>query len=65
MALDEALRRLGDLDGRKSRVVELRYFGGLTVDETAEVVGVSPATVEREWKLARMWLLRELEKDGR
>jgi RNA polymerase sigma factor (TIGR02999 family) len=63
IALDEALRRLEAIDERKSRIVELRYFGGLSVDETAEALGVSPATVDRQWKLARLWLLRELEKD--
>jgi RNA polymerase sigma factor (TIGR02999 family) len=63
LALEEALRRLEDLDAEKSRIVELRYFGGLTVDETAQSLGVSPATVDRQWRLARMWLLKELEKD--
>ena len=61
LALDEALRRLAELDDTLARIVELRYFGGLTVEETAEVVGVSPATVKRQWTLARVWLKRALE----
>jgi RNA polymerase sigma-70 factor, ECF subfamily len=60
LALDAALIALSDLDARKGRVVELRYFGGLTVDETAEVLRVSPETVLRDWKLAKTWLFREL-----
>ena len=60
IALDEALNRLALLDERKSRVVELRYFGGLSVEETAEVLGVSTITVNRDWKLARAWLSREV-----
>jgi RNA polymerase sigma factor (TIGR02999 family) len=61
LALDEALHKLEDLDESLARIVELRYFGGLTVEETAEVVGVSPATVKRQWTLARVWLKRALE----
>jgi RNA polymerase sigma factor (TIGR02999 family) len=60
VALDDALKRLAAVDERKSRVVELRYFGGLSVEETGEVLKVSPETVMRDWKLARAWLLREL-----
>ena len=60
IAVDEALQALADLDPRRSQVVELRFFGGLTVDETAEVVGVSAQTVMRDWILAKAWLLREL-----
>jgi RNA polymerase sigma factor (TIGR02999 family) len=60
VALDEALGRLTELDSRLSKVVELRYFGGLTTREVAEVLGVSTATVEREWATARGWLRREL-----
>jgi len=60
-ALDEALTRLAALDPEQARIVELRYFGGLTVEETAEVVGVSPATVKRQWAMARAWLKRALE----
>jgi RNA polymerase sigma-70 factor (ECF subfamily) len=63
LALDEALTRLGELDATLARIVELRYFGGLTVEETAEVIGVSPATVKRQWTLARVWLKRALEGD--
>jgi RNA polymerase sigma factor (TIGR02999 family) len=59
-ALDRALTRLERLDERQARVVELRYFGGMTVEETAEVVGSSPATIYREWAVARAWLYREL-----
>jgi len=59
-ALDEALDRLAELDPRQSRVVELRYFGGLGVEETAEVLAVSTATVKREWAMARAWLKRRL-----
>jgi RNA polymerase sigma-70 factor (ECF subfamily) len=61
LALDAALTRLADLDPEQARIVELRYFGGLTVEETAEVVGVSPATVKRQWAMARAWLKRALE----
>ena len=61
LALDEALHKLEDLDESLARIVELRYFGGLTVEETAEVVGVSSATVKRQWTLARVWLKRALE----
>jgi RNA polymerase sigma factor (TIGR02999 family) len=60
LALDEALGRLEALDPQKSRIVELRYFGGLGIEETAEVIGVSPATVKRDWSMARAWLRREL-----
>ena len=61
LALDEALTRLAALDPEQARIVELRYFGGLTVEETAAVVGVSPATVKRQWAMARAWLKRALE----
>jgi len=60
--LDEALERLGQLDARQSRVVDLRFFGGLTLDETAAVLGVSSKTVERDWTVARAWLYREIGK---
>src|SRR5437879_1541201 len=60
VALDEALNALAELDARQSRVVELRFFGGLSVEETAEVLKMSPATVRRDWSLARAWLHREL-----
>lgn len=61
--LDEALSRLAQLDPRKGSLVELRYFGGLSIEETAEVLGLSPATVKREWRTARAWLRRELAAD--
>jgi RNA polymerase sigma factor (TIGR02999 family) len=60
VALDEALQALAAFDERKSSVVELRFFGGLSVDETAHELGISSATVLRDWKLAKAWLLREL-----
>lgn len=60
LALDEALETLSKVDGRKGRVVELRYFGGLSVEETAEVMGVSPETVKRDWRMAKAWLFAEL-----
>lgn len=60
LALDDALARLAVLDPQQARVVELRYFGGLSVEETAAAIGVSPATVKREWAVARAWLRREL-----
>lgn len=61
VALDDALTRLSQLDQMQARIVELRYFGGSTVEETATALGVSPATVKRHWTIARAWLLRELE----
>ncbi len=61
IALDESLKALASFDERKSKVVELRFFGGLSVEETAEVLQVSPDTVMRDWSLAKVWLLRELE----
>ena len=60
LAVDDALKDLADIDPRQSRVVELRFFIGLTMEQIAEVLGVSLATVNREWKTARMWLLRAL-----
>ena len=63
VALDDALRVLTSIDARRSRVVELRFFGGLSVEETAEVLKVSPDTVMHDWKLAKAWLLRELSVD--
>ena len=62
VALDEALKALAAVDARKSQVVELRFFGGLTVEETAEVLKVSSDTVLRGWRLAKVWLLRELSR---
>jgi RNA polymerase sigma factor (TIGR02999 family) len=63
LALDEALDRLAELDPEQKQLVELRYFAGLGIEETAEVLGVSPATVKREWSLTRAWLRRELSTD--
>ncbi len=63
-ALDDALSDLSRLDDQQSRIVELRFFGGLTVDETAEVLGVSASTVEREWRTARAWLHSQLTRGG-
>jgi RNA polymerase sigma factor (TIGR02999 family) len=60
LAVDEALERLALLDARQARIVELRYFAGLTIEQTAETVGISPATVKREWTSAKAWLMREL-----
>jgi RNA polymerase sigma factor (TIGR02999 family) len=62
LALDAALERLAEQDEQKSRIVELRYFGGLSTEETAEVLGVSDRTVKRAWALARAWLRRDLER---
>lgn len=64
LALNDALNQLAEVDGRKSKVVELRYFGGLSVEETAEVLKVSADTVMRDWRLAKAWLLRELNGDN-
>jgi RNA polymerase sigma-70 factor (ECF subfamily) len=64
LALDECLTRLEKLDARQSRIVELRYFGGLTVDEAAQVLGVSPTTVRREWISAKAYLYGELKQSG-
>jgi len=63
VAVDEALTRLAKIDEQQSRVVELRFFSGLTVEETAEVMGISPATVKRDWSMAKAWLHRELSGD--
>ncbi len=63
VALDGALNRLAEVDPRKSRIVELRFFGGLTVEETAEVMKLSPITIKREWRAARAWLFREISGD--
>lgn len=63
LALDEALDRLTALDAQQARIVELRYFGGLTIEEIAETLDISPATVKRHWTLARAWLKRELSPD--
>jgi RNA polymerase sigma-70 factor (ECF subfamily) len=65
VALDEALNALAAIDARKSEVVQLRFFGGLSAEETAEVLRVSAETVKRDWKLAKVWLLRELSRDDK
>ena len=64
LALDQALEALSKIDPRKVRVVELRYFGGLSVEETAEVLRISQETVLRDWKMAKTWLLRELSGEA-
>jgi RNA polymerase sigma factor (TIGR02999 family) len=64
LALDEALDRLASRDRQQSRIVELRYFGGLSIEETAEVLGVSPATVKRDWAMARAWLHEQMRREG-
>ena len=64
VALDDALNALAALDPRQSQVIEMRFFGGLTIEETAEALKVSPATVRRDWSLAQAWLRRELKRGG-
>lgn len=64
VALDDALKGLAEMDSRKSRIVELRFFGGLSIEETAEVLAVSPGTVMRDWTLAKAWLRREMTGEG-
>ena len=61
LALDEALRKLEDIDPQQSKIIELRYFGGLTIEETGEAMNLSPATVKREWAMARAWLYQALK----
>ena len=65
VVLDEVLSRLAALDARQGQIVELRFFGGLSVEETAEVLAVSPETVKRDWKLAKVWLVREMSRRAR
>src|SRR3989442_13206909 len=62
VALDDALKQLAEIDPQQSRIVELRFFGGLTIEETAEVLALSPATIKREWSTAKAWLYHELSK---
>jgi RNA polymerase sigma factor (TIGR02999 family) len=64
IALDRALTALAAIDGQQARIVELRFFGGLSVEETGEALSISPATVKRHWTIAKAWLLRELEGAG-
>jgi RNA polymerase sigma factor (TIGR02999 family) len=63
LALDESLKALAEFDPVQSRIVELRFFGGLTIDETAEVMGISPATVKREWAMAKAWLHQRIVRE--
>jgi len=65
VALDDALKKLAELDAEQGRLIELRFFGGLSIEETAVVMGISPATVKREWATARAWLKREIDKGAR
>jgi RNA polymerase sigma factor (TIGR02999 family) len=62
LAIDDALRELTKIDPRRGRVVGLRFFGGLTVEETAEVLSISPESVTRDWRLAKIWLMRQIER---
>jgi RNA polymerase sigma factor (TIGR02999 family) len=62
LALDEALERLGKLDSQQGQIIELRYFGGLSIEDTSEFLGISPATVKRSWASARAWLRREMSQ---
>jgi RNA polymerase sigma factor (sigma-70 family) len=64
-ALDEALARLESIDPEQARIIELRFFAGLSIEEAADAIGISPATLKRRWSLARAWLFRELASDGR
>ena len=64
VALHEALKALNEIDPRKSRIVEMRYFGGLSIEETAEALGVSVITVNRDWRLARTWLVRQMNRQA-
>jgi len=63
IALDDALKELAEIDEQKSRIVELRYFGGLTVEETAEVLGVTPVTIKRHWRMAKAWLHGRMQNE--
>lgn len=64
IALDDALKSLASLDSQQSKVVELKFFGGLSIEDTAEVLGISPSTVKRDWVTARAWLYRELDRSA-
>ena len=64
LAVDDALQSLAAVDSRKGQIVELRFFGGLTVEETADVLEISPETILRDWRLAKAWLMRELSRGG-
>ena len=65
IALDDALNSLSERDGQQAQIVEMRYFGGLTIEETAEVLKISPATVKRDWNMAKAWLSREMRRGAR
>ena len=65
LALNDALDDLSRIDGRKSRVIELRYFGGFSVEETAQILEVSPETVIRDWKMAKAWLYQQIKREAR
>jgi RNA polymerase sigma factor (TIGR02999 family) len=62
VALDDALKALGAVDPRQAHIADLRFFGGLSIEDTSQVHGISPATIKREWTIARMWLQRELRR---
>jgi RNA polymerase sigma factor (TIGR02999 family) len=62
IALDDALKALAEIDAQKARMVELRYFGGLSIEETADVLGVSPVTIKRHWRFAKAWLHGEMQR---
>jgi RNA polymerase sigma factor (TIGR02999 family) len=62
VTLDDALNRLATLDARQSQIIDLRFFGGLSIEDTSHVLGISPATVKREWATARLWLMREMSR---
>ena len=64
IALDDALKELAEMDEQKSRIVELRFFGGLSIEETAEVMGVSAPTVKRQWRMAKAWLYGQVQRQG-
>lgn len=65
IALDDALKTLAEMDPQQSRVVELKFFAGLSIEDTSEVLGISPSTVKRDWNTARVWLYRELDRTSR
>jgi RNA polymerase sigma-70 factor, ECF subfamily len=64
LSLDEALRDLAEIDEQQGKIVELRFFGGLTVEETAVVLQISPATVKRDWRIAKAWLFKRMRDEG-
>ena len=64
LALDEAMQQLAEFDEQQSKIVELRFFGGLTIKETAHILSISPATVKREWTMAKAWLFRKMKDEG-